>query len=68
MQNNLSAIMGARLETITAVHNATGIARSTLVRIYYRRATSIKLDTLVTLCDYFKVPLSQLIEYTPASA
>lgn len=68
MKNNLAAIMGDRLETITEVHKATGIARSTLVRIYYRRAKNINLETLVMLCDHFGVSLSELIEYVPVSA
>lgn len=67
MKNNLSTIMGARLITVTAVHEATGIARSTIVNLYYRRTQSVRLDTLRKLCDYLQVPLSDLIEYTPQS-
>lgn len=65
MKNNLAAIMGDRLVTITDVYKATGIARSTLVRLYYRRAKNISLETLKTLCDYFGISLSDLIEYNP---
>lgn len=65
MKNNLAAIMGDRLVTITDVYRATGIARSTLVRLYYRRAKNISLETLKTLCDYFGISLSDLIEYNP---
>jgi putative transcriptional regulator len=65
MKNHLAALMGDRLLTITDVHKATGIARSTLVRIYYRRAKNINLETLTTLCDYLGVSLSELIDYTP---
>lgn len=65
MKNNLAAIMGDRLVTITDVYKATGIARSTLVRLYYRRAKNISLQTLKTLCDYFGISLSELIEYIP---
>lgn len=65
VKNNLAAIMGDRLVTITDVYKATGIARSTLVRLYYRRAKNISLETLKTLCDYFGISLSDLIEYNP---
>lgn len=65
MYNNLSAILGSRLLSITQVHEDTGISRSTLISLYYRRAKNVKLDTLRKLCDYLKVPLSELIEYTP---
>lgn len=67
MKNNLAAIMGDRLVTITDVYKATGIARSTLVRLYYRRAKNISLKTLKTLCDYLGVSLSELIEYNPST-
>ncbi|UVH23231.1 helix-turn-helix transcriptional regulator [Lacticaseibacillus paracasei] len=67
MKNNLAAIMGDRLVTITDVYKATGIARSTLVRLYYRRAKNVNLVTLKTLCDYLGVSLSELIEYNPST-
>ena len=66
LKNNLAAIMGDRLVTITDVYKATGIARSTLVRLYYRRAKNVNLVTLKTLCDYLGVSLSELIEYNPS--
>lgn len=66
MENHLAAIMGDRLVTITDVYKATGIARSTLVRLYYRRAKNVNLVTLKTLCDYLGVSLSELIEYNPS--
>lgn len=65
MNNNFSKLLGERLITITTVHNETGIARSTLVGLYYRRTQNVKFDTLRKLCDYLQVPLSTLIEYTP---
>lgn len=65
MQNNLSMILGARLITITKVHEDTGIARSTLINLYYRRAKNVNIETLRKLCDYLQIPLSDLIEYTP---
>lgn len=65
MNNNLSAIFGARLLTITKVQKDTEISRSTLTNLYYRRAKNVKLDTLQKLCDYLQIPLSKLIEYTP---
>lgn len=67
MKNNLSTIMGARLLTVTDVHEATGIARSTIISLYYRRAQNVRLDTLRKLCDYLEISLSDLIEYTPQS-
>ena len=65
LNNNLSTILGSRLLTITKVHEDTGVARSTLISLYYRRAKNVKLDTLRKLCDYLQISLSELIEYTP---
>lgn len=65
MKNNLSMIMGAKLLSVSKVHEDTGIARSTIISLYYRRAKNVKLDTLRKLCDYLQIPLSELIEYTP---
>lgn len=65
MNNNLSMILGKRLLSISKVYKETGISRSTLTSLYYRRARNVNLDTLRKLCDYLQIPLSELIEYTP---
>ncbi|WP_369473123.1 helix-turn-helix domain-containing protein [Secundilactobacillus kimchicus] len=65
LNNRFSTILGARLISITQVHEETGISRSTLISLYYRRSKNVKLDTLRKLCDYLEIPLSELIEYTP---
>ncbi|MEY8444384.1 helix-turn-helix transcriptional regulator [Lactococcus ileimucosae] len=44
----------------------TGIAESTLSN-FINEKSDIKLSTLIKLADYFKVPLSELIEYVPES-
>lgn len=65
MINNLSKILGSRLIPISKVQEDTGISRSTLTKLYYRRSKNIELETLRKLCDYLQVSLSELIEYTP---
>lgn len=65
MENNVSRILGERLLKVSDVHDGTGISKSTLTQIYYQRVTSVRLDTLVKICDYLQVPLSELIEYVP---
>ena len=44
---------------------ATGISKTTLTDIYYQRAKNVQLDTLMKICDYLQVSLSDLIEYEP---
>lgn len=65
MKNNLSKILGERLLKISDVFKATGISKSTLTDIYYQRAKNVQLDTLMKICDYLQVSLSDLIEYEP---
>ncbi|WP_125713014.1 helix-turn-helix domain-containing protein [Companilactobacillus kedongensis] len=63
--NNLSIILGKRLLSIGDVAEGTGLNRNTISSIYHRKATNINLKTLVAICDYLQVPLSELIEYVP---
>ncbi|MBS0952669.1 helix-turn-helix transcriptional regulator [Lactiplantibacillus plantarum] len=65
MDNNLSGLLGQRLISISKLHDATGISRSTLVSLYYKRASNVNTGTLKKICDYLQIPLSELIEYTP---
>lgn len=65
IKNNFSAILGERLIKISDVCMATGISRTTLTEIYYKRSTNVKLKTLKLLCDYLQISLSELIEYEP---
>lgn len=66
MKNNISKVFGERLISITEVSAATGIARSTLTNMYYRRNSAIHIKTVEKLCDYLQVPMSELFEYEPA--
>lgn len=67
MNNNLSTLLGARLLKISDVAVDTGLSRTTLTEIYYKRATDIKLSTLEKICDYLDIPLSELIVYNEKS-
>lgn len=65
IKNNLSRILGARLLKISDVSRATGVSRTTLTEIYHRRVSNIQLETLIKICDYLQISLSELIEYQP---
>lgn len=60
--NNLSRIMGERLEKITTVSKETGISRTTLTNLYYKRAKNISFKTIDTLCEYFECGIGDLFE------
>lgn len=65
MKNNLSKLLGERLLKVSDINSNTGISKTTLTNLYYQRSTNVRLDTLQKICDYLKVPLSELIEYVP---
>lgn len=65
--NNFSKILGAKLLKIEDVNKATGISRTTLTNLYYRRQNNVELNTLKKICDYLQISLSDLIEYIPES-
>lgn len=65
MKNNFSKILGERLLTISDVSAKTGISRSTLTSFYYRKNKMIRYETLIDICDYLQISLSELLEYDP---
>lgn len=65
MRNNLSKILGERLLSISEVSRETGISRSTLTDLYYRRTKRFDSETIMKLCNYLQVPMSELLEYEP---
>lgn len=60
-----SDLLGKRKEKISDVYEATGISRTTLTNLYYEREQNIQMKTLLKLCDYFQVPLEELVSYEP---
>ena len=63
--NNISKIFGERLLSITDVSKATGISRTALTAIYYRKNKGVQFETIEKLCDYLQLPMSELFEYEP---
>lgn len=54
------------IKSVSQLSRDTKIARNTLKKIIDNENTStLKLEILYKLCDYFKCPLSDLIEYIP---
>lgn len=65
MKNNFSKLLGEKLLRMSDVSKATGISRSVLSELYYQRTTNIQLETLIKICDYLEISLSELIDYDP---
>ena len=64
MNNHFSKILGEKRIKISDVHYGTNISRSILSELYFERGNPT-VETLRKICDYLKVPLSELIEYVP---
>lgn len=62
IDNNLSIILGQRLEKISTLSQNTGLSRSTLTEMYYKRLKGISLKTLETLCLYFDCDVGDILK------
>lgn len=56
--------LGGRLQKVD-VAKALGISRAALDNWINDEITRFDTDMLKRICNYFKVPLSDLLEYTP---
>ena len=63
IQNNFSVILAQKLLKISKVAQETGISRTTLTNLYYRRSSQISFDVLDRLCGYLKCSVSELFEH-----
>ena len=65
VRNNFPALLGDRLESITTVARCTGISRTTLTNLYYRRTQQISLDVLEKLCQHLDCTPNDIFECRP---
>ncbi len=63
IDNKFSTILGARLIKISQVSRDTGISRTTLTNIYYKRSTYITFAVLNKLCEYLDCSVNDLFLY-----
>ena len=62
MQNNLRVILAEKELSITDVSKATGISRTTLNSLFYKRAKGIQFQTLEILCNFLNCEVGELFE------
>ncbi|WP_211204828.1 helix-turn-helix domain-containing protein [Selenomonas infelix] len=67
IDNKFSAILGSRLIKISQVARDTGISRTTLTNIYYKRSTYITFTVLNKLCSYLECGVDDLFLYVADS-
>ena len=59
---NLSTLMGKHKCSIQAVHEKTGLSRSTISSLYHDKASRIDFDTIEKLCTLFNCEIGELLE------
>jgi len=67
IENNLRIVMAQqRIDNISELINITGLSRNALNKLWHNEnMESIKLGTLIEICDKLEIKLSELVEYTP---
>jgi transcriptional regulator, XRE family len=65
IRNNLAKLMIDRDITATQIFNDTGIARSTISKIYNNNTDKISLETIDKLCNYLMVTPTDFFDYIP---
>ena len=63
IRNKFSVILGEKLLRISKVAQDTGISRTTLTNLYFRRAQGVTYEVLDKLCNYLECDVNDLFEY-----
>lgn len=61
----LRKLINEKNVTQSKIADTTGITRPTLLQLIRNDNQNIKYDTLEKLCDFFKIPLDELLIYSP---
>ncbi|MFB4473722.1 helix-turn-helix domain-containing protein [Oceanobacillus caeni] len=67
LENNLRVIMAEqRIDNLSELIKITGLSRNSLNKLWHNEnVESIKLETLMIICDSLNVSLNELIKYVP---
>ncbi|MDU7066727.1 MAG: helix-turn-helix transcriptional regulator [Clostridium perfringens] len=63
INNKFSMLLGKKLIKISEISRETGISRTTLTSLYYKKSTKISFDVLDKLCDYLECSINDIIEF-----
>ena len=64
VKSKLSTLMGRERYTMQDVFEKTGLARTTVSKLYHDKATKINFETINKLCALFDCKIEDLIEFT----
>ena len=65
IMSNLKIILAQKNITISQLHSATGISRSTLTLLCNNKSGGIQFDTLDLICSYLNVLPSDIVIFSP---
>ncbi|WP_429777954.1 helix-turn-helix domain-containing protein [Bacillus wiedmannii] len=66
--NNIRMIMAQKnINNITELMKITGVSRTSINKLWHNiDVTTLKLDTLLMICETLDLKLSELIEFVPS--
>ncbi|PFS66417.1 helix-turn-helix domain-containing protein [Bacillus thuringiensis] len=69
LANNIRMIMAQKkIDNIAELIRITGVSRNSINKLWHNEnVSSLRLDTLITICEKLDVKLSDLIEYDPGN-
>ncbi|PER92564.1 helix-turn-helix domain-containing protein [Bacillus cereus] len=67
LANNIRMIMAQKkIDNIAELIRITGVSRNSINKLWHNEnVSSLRLDTLITICNELDIKLSDLIEYIP---
>lgn len=67
LENHLRIVMAKqRIDNVSELINITGLSRNALNKLWHdEELESVKLGTLMIVCDKLDIKLSELVEYIP---
>ncbi|KIQ81538.1 helix-turn-helix transcriptional regulator [Bacillus toyonensis] len=68
--NNIRMIMATKnIDNISELLRITGVSRNSINKLWHNEnVSSLRLDTLITICEKLDIKLSDLIEYIPGDS
>ena len=63
VDNNFAVLLAKKLLRISTVARETGVSRSTLTSLYYKRSESVTFDVVAKLCRYLGCEVGELFEF-----
>jgi putative transcriptional regulator len=61
VKNNLRVLMAKHKMNIKDVHEATGLSRTTISKLYNEESTTIAFETIYKLCKLFDCEVHELL-------